>query len=82
MNFKLIGENLLSNAYLKLLSEYGFASFINVCTKLPNGQNQSCLNHIFVRNNEQLIRLVNTGVLQLDITDHFLTCGSIPVDFL
>lgn len=82
MNINIIGDNLLNNAYFDLLSEYGFASLINVCTRLPNGQNQSCLDHIFVRNNELLSASVNAGVLQSDINDHFSTCVSIPITTL
>jgi len=37
MNINIIGDNALNNDYLNLLSENGFASFINLCTRLPNG---------------------------------------------
>jgi len=50
-----------------------------VPTRLPNGLNQSCLHHIFFRNNELQSASVNAGVLQSDITDHFSTCVSIPI---
>lgn len=79
MNINIVGDNELNNDYLNLLSEKGFASFINVYTRVPNGQQHACLDHIFVHNNEHFISQINAGILQTDITDHFTTCVSIPI---
>ncbi|KAL4107536.1 hypothetical protein QTP88_017868 [Uroleucon formosanum] len=38
MNINIVGDNACNNDYLNLLSENGFASFINLYTRLPNGQ--------------------------------------------
>lgn len=80
MNIIIIGDNVSNNDYLNLLSENGFVSFINLYTRLPNGQKHSCLDHIFVHNEEHLITQINAGILQTDITDHFTTCVSIPIN--
>ena len=79
MNINIIGDNTLNNDYLNLLSENGFASFINLYTRLPIGQKHACLEHIFVHNEEHLITQINAGILQTNITDHFTTCVSIPI---
>jgi len=62
-----------------LLSEYGFCSFINVNIRLPVGQNHSCLDHAFIRDNFNSPSNINAGVLLTDITDHCSTVISIPV---
>jgi len=79
MNINIVGDNLINNEYLDLLSVSGFASFININTRLPNGRNHACLDHIFINSNEHLINLVNSGVLQTDISDHFSICVSLPI---
>jgi len=79
MNINIVGDNLINNEYLDLLSVSGFASFININTRLPNGRNHACLDHIFINSNEHLIKLVNSGVLQTDISDHFSICVSLPI---
>jgi len=51
MNIIIVGDNSLNNDYHNLLSENGFASFINAYTRIPKFQNHSCIDHIFVHNN-------------------------------
>jgi len=80
MNINIVGDNALNNDYLNLLSENGFASFINLYTRLPKGQKHACLDHIFVHNEEHLITQINAGILQTDITDYFTTCVSILIN--
>jgi len=80
MNINILGNNSINNEYLDLLSEYGFASFININTRVPIGRNHSCIDHIFTKSNDHLISTVNAGVLQTDITDHFSTGCSIPIN--
>lgn len=80
MNINIIGDSVLNNDYLNLLSENGFVSFINLYGRLPNEQKHSCLDHIFVHNEEHIITQINAGILQIDITDHFTTCVSIPIN--
>lgn len=80
MNINIVGDNSINNEYLDLLSLSGFASFININTRLPIGRNPSCLDHITINSNEQLINLVNSGVLQMDITDHFSICVSLLIN--
>jgi len=80
MNINIIGAETVNNYdYLDLLSEYGFCSFINVNTRLPVGQNHSCLDHAFIRDNSNSPSNINAGVLLTDITDHCSTVISIPV---
>jgi hypothetical protein len=80
MNINILGNNSINNEYLDLLSEYGFASFININTRLPICRNHSCIDHIFTKSNDHLISTVNAGVLQTDITDHFSTGCCIPIN--
>lgn len=59
MIIEIINDNALYNDYLNLLSENAFASFIDLYTRLPNGQKHSCLDHIISHNEEHLITLTN-----------------------
>lgn len=82
MNANIIENNMPNNYYLDLFSKNGFASCIHVYTRLPNGQYHTWLDHIFVSNNEHLIALVNTSILQLDITDPYSTFVSVSINTL
>jgi hypothetical protein len=80
MNINILSDNAYNNEYLDLLSKTGFASFINIYTRVPVGLNHSCLDHIFINSNDHLINSINAGVLQTYITDHYSTCVSIPTN--
>jgi len=80
MNINIVGDNDLNNDYLNLLLENVFASFINLYTRLPNWQKHACLDYIFVHNEKHLITQINAGIIQIDLTDHFITCISIPIN--
>jgi len=81
MNINIVWISPSNNDYLNLLSENSFTSFINSYTRLPKLQNHSYLDHIlFVHNNENIITLINAGILQTDITDHYAICISLPIN--
>jgi hypothetical protein len=71
ININILGNNSINNQYLDSLSENGFASFININTRLSISRNHSCIDPIFIKSNDHLIRTVNAAVQQTDITDHF-----------
>jgi len=50
-----------------------------ILPRLPKLQNHSCLDHIFVHNNDNIITLINAGIIQTDITDHYAICVSLPI---
>lgn len=80
ININIICPQLDKNEYLDLLSTFGFASFINLFTRLPNGQQHSCLDHIFIKgNNTQTFNEINAGVFLTDITDHCSAVMLIPL---
>lgn len=70
ININIIGDNANNRKYLDLLSENAYSSFINMYIILPIGHNHLCIDHIFIKSNDQLISSINAGVLQTDITDH------------
>jgi len=79
MNINIIGSETVNNYdYLDLLSESGFCSYINVFTRLSVGQRHSCLDHAFIRDNNNSFNNINAGVLLTDITDHCSIIVSIP----
>lgn len=63
MSINIVRDNVSNNDYLNLLSKNGFASFINLKTRLSNEQKHSCLDHIFVHYEEHLITQINSGIL-------------------
>lgn len=80
MNINIIGAQTVNNYdYLDLLSETGFYSFINVFTRLPLGQQHSCLDHVFIKDNNNSLGNINAGVLLTDITDHCSIVVTIPI---
>jgi len=80
MNINVIGIQENNNKYLNLISESQFVSFINVYTRLPNGFNHACLDHVFINGNDYLTSKINAGVILTDITDHCTICVSIPTN--
>jgi hypothetical protein len=50
-----------------------------VYTRTPNNSRHSCIDHIFVKNNS-VINNFEAGVIQANITNHFLTVLAIPID--
>jgi len=51
-----------------------------VFTRIPRGQQHSCLDHVFFKSNDfDICNETNEGVLLTDITDHCLTIISIPI---
>lgn len=80
MNLNIIGVNVNCNEYVDLFSGNGYESLINIYTKLPVGFRRSCLDYIFINYNDLSMSIINAGVLQIDIIDHFSTCVSIPVN--
>lgn len=82
ININIIGVcvNNNNNDYLDFLSVNGFCSYINVFTRMPKGQQHSCLDHIFIKsNNLNMCNKINAGVLLTYITDHYATILSIPI---
>lgn len=71
---------IIMHTYLDLLSKTGFASLINIYSRVPVGFNHSCLDHIFIHSYDHLIKMINAGVLQTDITDNYSTCVSISTN--
>lgn len=39
-----------------------------------------CLDRVFIDRNEYFVNLLSACMLQTDITDHFSTCVSIPIN--
>jgi len=74
----IIGVHEYNNKYLNMLSENEFISFINVYTRLPKGVNHSCLDYIFINDNDNVTSKINAGVILNDITHHCTVCVSIP----
>lgn len=56
--------------YLSLMYNNGFSSFINNYTRVTE-DSSSCLDHIFIRHKE--LSRFESGIFQLEITDHSLT---------
>jgi len=82
MNINIIGASTYNNNndYLDFLSVNGLNSFINVYTRMPKGQQHSCLDHVFIKsNNLNMYNKINAGVLLTEITDHCATILSIPI---
>lgn len=80
VNINIIGSETVNNYdYLDLLSESGFCSYINVFTRLSVNQQHSCLDHAFIRNNNNSLGHINAGVLLTDITDHCSIVVAIPL---
>lgn len=79
VNINIIGTNTNNYDYLDLLSELGFTSFINVHTRLPQGQQHSCLDYVFIKDNNSSFKYIKAGVLQTEITDHCSIVVTIPV---
>jgi hypothetical protein len=78
INVNIIGVHEYINKYLDMLSESAFISFINVYTRLPKGVNHSCLDHIFINDNNNVTSKINADVILTDLTDHCMVCVSIP----
>jgi len=87
MNVNIIGVHENNNNNLNImLSESAFISFINVYTRLPEGFNHSCLDHIFINSNENVASKINAGVILTDcyngsdITVRFVFLFQIPLN--
>lgn len=82
MNINIVGPSFSNNEYLDKISEYGYESFINVFTRTPPGSKHSCIDHIFVKsnNNVSIIGKIEAGVIQTNITDHFSTVIGIQIN--
>lgn len=64
MNINTISAQTINNYdYLAILSECGCYSFINVFSRLSVSQQHSCLNHVFIKDNNNFSMDMNTGVL-------------------
>jgi len=68
MNINIIETNSIDNDYLDTLSMCGYKSFINVYTRTLINAKHSCVDHIFVKNNN-LLNNFQAGVIQTTITD-------------
>jgi len=80
VNINIVGAQTNNYDYLHLLSELGFYALINIYTRLPQHQQHSCLDHIFIKHNNNFpIKNIKAGVLQTEFTDHCSIMVSIPV---
>jgi len=80
ININIIGNEHVNNEYLDMLSLNGFSSLINVYTRLPLNKTHSCLDHIFFKcSDDTLLNNTQSGVIQIDITDHCPIIASIPI---
>ncbi|XP_022163951.1 uncharacterized protein LOC111029296 [Myzus persicae] len=77
MNINII-EN-INNDYLDMLAEHGYKSYINIYTRLPLKGNYSCLDHIFIKTQQSNLNLIEAGVIQSHITDHFSIFAAVPI---
>jgi len=75
MNVNINGVHENNNKYLNMLSESAFISFINVYARLLKGFNHSCLDHILINSNENVV-----GKINADIMDQCTICISIPIN--
>jgi len=66
------------NDYLDRMAHYGFKSFINISTKTPCYGMHSCFEHIFFRTLFSILKQIEAGVIQTEITDNFSTIIAIP----
>lgn len=70
-NTNIIGTDNIDNEYLDLLSSYWFQFFVNIYTRLPTIHTHSCIDHIFVKsNNDNALNNIQAGVLQMYVTGH------------
>lgn len=79
-NINIIGTDNIDNEYLDLLSSYGFHSFVNIYTRLPTTHTHSCIDHVFVKcNDDNILNNIQASVLQMYITDHCPVITSVPL---
>lgn len=79
-NNNIIGTDSTDNEYLNIFSSNGFYTFVNIFTRLPINNTHSCIDHIFIKyNDENVLSNIQAGVLQICITDHFPIITSIPL---
>jgi len=80
MNINIIDNEYINNEYLDMLSLNGFSSLINVYTRLQLNKTHSYQHHIFFKYRDDiLLNNTQTGVIQIDITDHCPIIASIPL---
>lgn len=60
----------ISNNYISILSFFGFKSYINSYTRVTT-ESSTCIDHIFLRRNVTISPLINSLVIDTDVTDHF-----------
>lgn len=72
INIDIMVENQQSSEYLNLLSEYGYISMINEYTRVTP-TSKTCIDHIFIKNNNNIIDYTIPIVLRTNITDHYVT---------
>ena len=68
LNFLDYNKNEKATKFLNLTFEYGFVPVINKSTRVTNNT-AAATDHIIT--NSLLHRIINTGILKLDISDHF-----------
>lgn len=61
-----------------MIAQYGFKSFINISTRTPCYSMHSSLDHIFFKALFFVLKQIEAGVIQTEITDHFSTIVAIP----
>lgn len=70
INIDILKNNDCTNEYLNTLSEFGYISMINNCTR-ENENSNSCIDHIFIKNNNNVSDLNMPIILKSNITDHY-----------
>lgn len=62
-----------------MLAEHDYKSYINIYTRLPLKGNYSFLDHIFIKTQQSNLNLIEAGVIQSHITDHFSIFAAVPI---
>lgn len=65
----------MDNGYLDLLLSNSFHSFVNICTRLPTTHTHSCIDHVFVKfNDDNVLNNTQAGVLQILAILYYINC--------
>lgn len=77
MNINIMGNN--NNDYLDMLAEHGFKSYINIYTRMPPKGKLLVLGSYFIKSQLSNLNLIEAGVIQSHITDHFSIFATLPI---
>lgn len=70
INLNLCSNNKITNEYLDLMNGKGYKPYITSYTRVTE-KSETCLDHIFLKISDKMIKYKSGNILKTNITDHF-----------